>query len=78
MLKWSIILAIVAGCAALLGFSGLAGAAAGLAKLLLYTALALCLLSLLLAFTIYWKVGRPLIRILKNRRVHADFREYRH
>jgi uncharacterized membrane protein YtjA (UPF0391 family) len=78
MLKWAIIFAVVAAFAALLGFSGLAGAAAGVAKLLFYAALALCLLLLLLGFTLYWKVARPLLRIWNHRTAHADHRQHRH
>ena len=77
MLKWAIIFAIIAALAALLGFGGLAGAATGIAKLLFYTALALCLLLLLLGFAFYWKVARPLLRIWNNRTIHADHRQHR-
>ena len=55
MLKWALILAVVAVFASLLGLSGLAGAAAWLAKLLFYAAVAISLLFLVLAVTIYRK-----------------------
>jgi uncharacterized membrane protein YtjA (UPF0391 family) len=38
MLKWALIFAIVAIVAAALGFGGIAGAAAGIAKLLFFVA----------------------------------------
>jgi len=55
MLKWALIFAVVAVVASLLGLSGLAGAAAWLAKLLFYAAVAISLLFLVLAVTIYRK-----------------------
>lgn len=47
MLSWSIFFLIIALVAALLGFSSIAGAAAGIAKLLLGVFLVLFLISLL-------------------------------
>ncbi len=46
MLSWSIFFLIIALVAALLGFSSIAGAAAGIAKLLLGVFLVLFLISL--------------------------------
>jgi uncharacterized membrane protein YtjA (UPF0391 family) len=47
MLKWTIILLVVAIIAAILGFAGLAGAAANLARILFWVFLVLFILSLL-------------------------------
>ncbi|RAK62764.1 MULTISPECIES: DUF1328 family protein [Phenylobacterium] len=48
MLKWALIFAIVAIVAAALGFGGIAGAAAGIAKLLFFVAVVGFLLFLAL------------------------------
>ena len=48
MFKWALIFAVVALVAAVLGFSGLAGAAAGIAKILFFIGLALVVLFLIL------------------------------
>ncbi len=53
MLKWAIILAIVALIAAALGFTGLAGAAAGVAKILFFLFLVGFVLVLLLGGVIF-------------------------
>lgn len=47
MLGWALLFFILAVGAGLLGFSGIAGAAAGIAKLLFYVFLALLVLSFL-------------------------------
>ena len=47
MLRWSVILFIIAIVAAVFGFAGIAGAAAGIAKILFVVFLVLFLLSLL-------------------------------
>lgn len=48
MLRWAAIFFITAIIAAALGFSGIAGAAAGIAKILFFVFLAVFLLSLIL------------------------------
>ncbi|MBN8844899.1 MAG: DUF1328 domain-containing protein [Sphingomonadales bacterium] len=48
MFKWALIFAVVALVAALLGFGGIAGAAAGVAKILFFIGLALVVLFLVL------------------------------
>jgi uncharacterized membrane protein YtjA (UPF0391 family) len=45
LLHWTLILLIVALLAALLGFTGIAGAAAGIAKLLFWIAIILAVVS---------------------------------
>lgn len=50
MLKWAIILGIVALIAGALGFSGVAGAAAGIAKVLFFLFLAVVAVLLILGF----------------------------
>ena len=54
MLKWAIIFAVVALMkrAVLLGFGGIAGAAAGIAKLLFFLFLVVCLIFLALGVTV--------------------------
>lgn len=48
MFKWALIFAVIALIAAALGFGGLAGAAAGIAKILFFIGLALVVLFLIL------------------------------
>ncbi|WEK45763.1 MAG: DUF1328 domain-containing protein [Candidatus Andeanibacterium colombiense] len=48
MFKWALIFAVVAVVAALLGFGGIAGASAGIAKLLFFLGIALVAVFLLL------------------------------
>jgi uncharacterized membrane protein YtjA (UPF0391 family) len=50
MLKWALILGIVALIAGALGFTGIAGAAAGIAKFLFFLFLAIVAVLLLLGF----------------------------
>lgn len=56
MFKWALIFAVVALVAALLGFGGIAGAAAGVAKILFFIGLALVVLFLVLGATAAKKV----------------------
>lgn len=56
ILKWAIIFLVVALVAGVLGFSGLAGAAMEIAKLLFYIALAIFVILLVLGFTVYKKI----------------------
>ena len=48
MFKWALIFAVIAIVAALLGFGGIAGASAGIAKLLFFVGIALVAVFLLL------------------------------
>ncbi|RKF18208.1 DUF1328 domain-containing protein [Altericroceibacterium spongiae] len=48
MFKWALIFLIIAGIAAILGFGGIAGAAAGIAKFLFFVGLALVAIFLVL------------------------------
>ena len=48
MFKWALIFAVIALLAAVLGFSGVAGAVAGIAKILFFVGLALVVLFLVL------------------------------
>jgi uncharacterized membrane protein YtjA (UPF0391 family) len=48
MLKWALIFAIIAIVAAFLGFGGISSAAAGIAKILFFIFLAICLLFVVL------------------------------
>jgi len=48
MFKWALIFAVIALLAAVLGFSGVAGVAAGIAKILFFVGLALVVLFLVL------------------------------
>ena len=56
MIKWAIIFAIIGLIAGVLGFSGLAGAAMGIAKFLFWAAVILAIIFLVLGVTIYKKV----------------------
>lgn len=53
MLEWIVILFIVAAIASLLGFRGVAGASAGLAKILIFIVLAGLLIFLLLGVIVF-------------------------
>ncbi|WP_083507758.1 DUF1328 domain-containing protein [Aureimonas frigidaquae] len=53
MLEWIVILLIVAAIASLLGFRGVAGASAGLAKILIFIVLAGLLIFLLLGVIVF-------------------------
>ena len=48
MLKWAVIFLVIALVAALLGFTGIATAAAGIAKFLFFLFLALCVIFFIL------------------------------
>jgi uncharacterized membrane protein YtjA (UPF0391 family) len=47
MLKWAIIFGIISLVAAVLGFGGIAGAAAGIAKVLFFIFLSVCVILLI-------------------------------
>ena len=49
MLKWAIIFGIISLIAGALGFGGIAGAAAGIAQVLFYIFLAICVVLLIAA-----------------------------
>lgn len=56
MIKWALIFLAIAAVSGLLGFSGLAGAAIGIAKFLFFVALTIFVLFLVLGITVYKKI----------------------
>ena len=56
MIKWAFIFLAMAIIAALFGFTTIAGAAAGIAKILFFIALAVFAVMLVLGLTMYKKV----------------------
>ncbi len=56
MIKWAIIFAIVGLVAGVLGFTGIAGAAIGIAKFLFWAAIAIAVVLFILGLTIFKKV----------------------
>lgn len=56
MIKWAIIFAIIGLIAGVLGFSGLAGAAMGIAQFLFWAAVIIAVVLLVLGMTVYKKV----------------------
>jgi len=56
MIKWAIIFAVIGLVAGLLGFTGLAGAAMGIAKFLFWAAVIIAIILFVLAVTIFKKV----------------------
>lgn len=56
MIKWAIIFAVIGLLAGLLGFSGLAGAAMGIAKFLFWAGIIIAVVLFILGFTIFKKV----------------------
>ena len=56
MIKWAIIFAIIGLIAGLLGFTGLAGAAMGIARFLFWAAVIIAVVLFLLALTIFKKI----------------------
>ena len=56
MIKWAIIFAIIGLIAGLLGFTGLAGAAMGIARFLFWAAVIIAVVLFLLAVTIFRKI----------------------
>lgn len=55
MLKWAFIFLAIGLVAALLGFTGIAGTAVGIAKILFFVAMIIFAVFLLLAFSIFKK-----------------------
>ena len=56
MIKWAIIFAIIGLIAGVLGFTGVAGAAMGIAKFLFWAAVIIAVVLFLLAVTIFRKI----------------------
>ncbi len=56
MIKWAVILAVVALVLAVLGFGGLAGAFIDIAKILFWLAVIIAVAMFVLGFTLYKKV----------------------
>ena len=56
MIKWAIIFAIIALIAGALGFTGVAGAAMGIAKFLFWAAVIIAVVLFVLGMTIYKKL----------------------
>ena len=56
MIKWAIIFAIIGLIAGVLGFTGIAGAAMGIAKFLFWAAVIIAVVLFLLALTIFKKI----------------------
>lgn len=56
MLKWAIIFFVIALIAGGLGFTGVAGASMGIAKILFWVGLVIAILLLVLGVTVYKKV----------------------
>ena len=56
MIKWAIIFAIIALIAGALGFTGVAGAAMGIAKFLFWAAVIIAVILFVLGMTIYRKI----------------------
>jgi len=57
MVKWALVFLVVGLIAGVLGFTGIAGAAIGIAKLLFFIAIALFVVMLLLGVTVFKKVA---------------------
>ena len=53
MIKWAIIFAVIGLVAGLLGFTGIAGAAMGIAKFLFWAAVIIAVILFVLGMTIY-------------------------
>jgi len=56
MIKWAIIFAVIGLIAGLLGFTGMAGAAMGIAQFLFWTAIIIAVVLFILGFTIFRKI----------------------
>jgi uncharacterized membrane protein YtjA (UPF0391 family) len=56
MVKWAFIFLVVGLVAGLLGFTGIAGAFIGIAKILFFIAIAIFALMLILGYTVFRKV----------------------
>ena len=56
MIKWAIIFAVIALIAGALGFTGVAGAAMGIAKFLFWAAVIIAVVLFVLGMTLYKKL----------------------
>jgi uncharacterized membrane protein YtjA (UPF0391 family) len=56
LLKWAVIFLIIAGIAALFGFTGIASGAADIARVLFFIFLAVCVVLFILGLTVYKSV----------------------
>jgi uncharacterized membrane protein YtjA (UPF0391 family) len=56
MIKWAIILAVIGLIAGALGFSGVAGAAMGIAQFLFWAAIIIAIILFVLGYTVFKKV----------------------
>lgn len=56
MIKWAIIFAVIGLVAGLLGFTGIAGAAMGIAKFLFWAAVIIAIILFVLGMTVYKKL----------------------
>ncbi|AOH37250.1 DUF1328 domain-containing protein [Luteimonas sp. JM171] len=56
MIKWAIIFAVIGLLAGLLGWSGVAGAAMGIAQFLFWAGIIIAVVLFILGFTIFKKV----------------------
>ena len=59
MLRWAFMFLVLGIIAALLGFTGIAGASIGIAKFLFFAFLAIFAVILMLGLTIYRGASRP-------------------
>ncbi len=59
MLRWALIFLVLGLIAAALGFTGIAGASVGIAKVLFFLFLAIFAVMLILGFTVYRGVRGP-------------------
>jgi uncharacterized membrane protein YtjA (UPF0391 family) len=59
MLRWALIFLVLGLIAALLGFTGIAGASIGIAKVLFFLFLAIFAVMLILGLTVYRGVRGP-------------------
>ncbi len=57
MIKWAIIFAVIALIAGALGFTGAAGAAMGIAKLLFWVGIAIAVVLLIIGMTVAKKIS---------------------
>ncbi len=56
MLKWAIVILVIGLIAGALGFTGIAGAAIGIAKILFFVAIVVFVIMLILGYTVFKKV----------------------
>ena len=56
MIRWAVIFLIIGLVAGLLGFTGIAGAAVGIAKILFFVGIALFVIMLVLGYTVLKRI----------------------